>query len=129
MTRHDEERLEEALEETFPASDPIATTVETGIRVDVPVEANSRPRVHDNREASRFEVVLDGDVAFLEYERTPDSFVLVHTEVPESFRGRGVANELAKFALQAARASGVPVVVRCPFIRAYLRKHPHERPS
>jgi predicted GNAT family acetyltransferase len=129
MTFKEEEKLQEALEETFPASDPVANTVETGIRVDIQPEAPSQPVVRDNRDASRFEVAVDGEVAFLNYERRPDSFVLVHTEVPESFRGRGIASQLARVALQAARAEGVRVVVLCPFIRAYLRKHPDERPD
>jgi predicted GNAT family acetyltransferase len=127
VERDEDPKLEEALEESFPASDPIATTVETGIRVDVHPETPA-VTVRDNREGSRFEVVLDGQIAFLQYERRPDAFVLVHTEVPEYFRGRGIANELAKSGLEAARASGLPVIVRCPFIRDYLRKHPDQKP-
>ncbi|HJZ74128.1 MAG TPA: hypothetical protein VKE51_20450 [Vicinamibacterales bacterium] len=40
--------------------------------------------VTDNREASRFGLVLDGETAVLEHTRTPQSLVLVHTEVPPS---------------------------------------------
>jgi predicted GNAT family acetyltransferase len=79
--------------------------------------------VRDHREASRFEAVIDGQVAFLQYERRPDAFVFLHTEVPESQRGRGIATLLAKVGLQSARAEGLPIVVRCPFVRAYLQKH------
>jgi uncharacterized protein len=85
--------------------------------------------VRDHREASRFEAVVDGQVAFLEYERRPTAFVLVHTEVPESLRGHGIATQLAKAALQSARSEGLPVVVRCPFVRAYLQRHPESVPS
>jgi predicted GNAT family acetyltransferase len=49
--------------------------------------------------------------------------VLAHTEVPESLRGKGVGGALAKAGLAFARAQGLPVVVRCPFVRAYLQKH------
>lgn len=80
--------------------------------------------VRDHAEASRFEAIIGGQVAFLQYERRPDAFVFLHTEVPESLRGRGIASLLAKAALQSARAEGLPIVVRCPFVRAYLRKHP-----
>jgi len=44
--------------------------------------------------------------------------------VPQPFRGRGLATALAKAALEAARAEGLRVIAQCPFVRAYLRKHP-----
>src|SRR5438445_6379068 len=88
--------LDETLEETFPASDAPANTVETGIRVG-PVPRP--PAVTDNREASRFELVVDDQTAFLTYERTSKSLVLVHTEVPPPLRGRHLADALAKAAL------------------------------
>ncbi|HWW84423.1 MAG TPA: GNAT family N-acetyltransferase [Vicinamibacterales bacterium] len=115
--------LDEALEETFPASDPPANTVEAGIRVDVDSSHLSEIIVRDHREASRFEALINGEVAFLQYERRPDAFVFLHTEVPVSLRGRGIASQLAKVGLQSAHAEGLPIVVRCPFVRAYLQKH------
>ena len=113
--------LDETIEETFPASDAPANTVETGTRVG-PTALS--PAVTDNREASRFELVVDGQTAFLTYERTPTSLVLVHTEVPPSLRGRHLADVLAKAAIDAGHAERLPIVVICPFVKAYLRKHP-----
>jgi uncharacterized protein len=115
-------KLDETLEETFPASDAPANTVETGTRVgSVPVS----PSVTDNREASQFELVVDGQTAVLTYERTPTSLVLVHTEVPPSLRRRHLADALAKAAIDAAHAERLQIVVVCPFVKAYLRKHPY----
>jgi predicted GNAT family acetyltransferase len=48
----------------------------------------------------------------------------VHTEVPEELRGRRVGDTLVKAALEAGRAAGLRIVAVCPFVRAYLRKHP-----
>jgi uncharacterized protein len=115
-------KLDETIEETFPASDPPANTIETGIRIG-PVELPDRLEVHDNTEEQRFEIRLEGEVAFLRYEKRPDAFILVHTEVPPRLRRRGLANTLAKAGLAAARASGVTVIVKCPMLRAYMRKH------
>ena len=84
-------------------------------------EANA---VRDHREASRFELVKDGHVAFLTYERRPDAFVLVHTEVPPGLQGTGVGTRLVRGALELARAEHRRLIVRCPFVRAYLKKHP-----
>jgi predicted GNAT family acetyltransferase len=119
----DDDKLDEMLEETFPASDPPANTVETGIRLEPEPVRASELAVRDHHEVNRFEAVVDGQVAFLQYEKRPDAFVLLHTEVPESLRGKGIASQLAKVGLQSARESGLPIVVHCPFVRAYLRKH------
>lgn len=114
-------QLDETVEESFPASDPPANTVETGIRISGPSLAEA---VVDNRAAHRFELVVDGKMADLAYERTPTSLVLVHTQVPPSLRGRHLADALAKAGIESARAEGLQVVARCHFVRAYLRKHP-----
>jgi uncharacterized protein len=80
--------------------------------------------VSDNRAAHRFELAVDGQVAFLNYERTPDSLVFVHTEVPLALRGRHLGDVLVKAGLDAARREGLRIVAECPFVRSYLKKHP-----
>jgi predicted GNAT family acetyltransferase len=119
--RSDVEGLDETIEESFPASDAPANTVETGVRV-APIAV--APDVIDNRDANRFEVTIDGQTAVLTYERTPHSLRLVHTEVPPAIRGHHLADVLAKAAIDRARAEGLQVVAVCPFVKAYLLKHP-----
>ena len=80
----------------------------------------------DNRAANRFELEVDGHLAFLRYERRGGSLALVHTEVPEALRGRKIGDALARAGIEAARSEGLTLVVICPFVRAYLRKHPTE---
>ena len=118
MDRADD-RLDETLEETFPASDAPANTIETGIAFEPEPET-----VHDNRSANRFELKTGDDLAFLTYERRPGAIVFVHTEVPPRFRGRHFGESLVEGALAAARAEGLRIIVVCPFVRAYLEKHP-----
>jgi len=120
-------KLDEALEETFPASDPPANTVETGIRISIselPIVGSS---VIDNRTMNRFELPVNGETAFLVYDRTDDALTLVHTEVPTSLRGRHLGERLVEAALQSARAAGLRIIAVCPFARAYMRKHPAPR--
>jgi uncharacterized protein len=125
MTDDADGKLDDTIEATFPASDPPANTPETGVRVDLRDDAG-RATVRDNRAAHRFELDVNGQVAVLVYERRADELVLVHTEVPPSLRGRGLADRLVREALEAARAEGRRVVPVCPFVRAYLRRHKAE---
>jgi predicted GNAT family acetyltransferase len=82
------------------------------------------PSVIDNRDASRFELTVDGHTGVLVYKRTPSSLVLVHTEVSPAIRGRHFGDTLVKAAIDAAHAEGLRIVAVCPFVKAYLRKHP-----
>lgn len=116
-----ERNLDEAIEETFPASDAPANTVETGSRVGGERLAEA---VSDNPAANRFELTVDGATAVLQYERRPQSLVLIHTEVPAALRGRQIGHALAKAAVDSARADGVRVIAVCPFVKDYLVKHP-----
>ena len=82
------------------------------------------PAVADRPEQNRYELAVDGEVAFLTYRHREDHVVLSHTEVPELFRGRGYGSILAKHALDEARRTGRQVIVKCPFVTAWLKDHP-----
>ncbi len=80
--------------------------------------------VRDNRSQHRFELDVDGAVAFANYRLTPDSVIITHTETPPALRGRGIASELVNGVLAWIRAVGVKVVAGCGFVVEYLQKHP-----
>jgi predicted GNAT family acetyltransferase len=44
--------------------------------------------------------------------------------VPKELEGRGIGSRLARFALDQARASKLKVVALCPFVSAWIGKHP-----
>ncbi|MCW3834609.1 GNAT family N-acetyltransferase [Sphingomonas canadensis] len=79
---------------------------------------------HDNPARSRFELVEEGHLARAEYLVSRDVITFTHTIVPPELGGRGVASRLIAFALADARARGMKVVPQCPFVRAYIEKHP-----
>jgi uncharacterized protein len=70
---------------------------------------------------------VNGETAFLVYERTADALTLIHTEVPPALRGHHLGEALVEAALQAGRAAGLRIVAVCPFVRAYMRNHPPSR--
>lgn len=82
------------------------------------------PQVTDNTAEHRFEVHLDGDVAFAEYRLKPGQIILPHTVVPPAFEGKGVASALARHAFGEARARGLKVIPTCPFMAGWIKKHP-----
>lgn len=77
-----------------------------------------------NEQTHRFEVSLDGETAFAEYQLLSDALVMPHTVVPPAFEGKGVGSALAKTALGYAREHGLKVRPFCPFIAGYIKKHP-----
>ncbi|HEX3297149.1 MAG TPA: GNAT family N-acetyltransferase [Nocardioides sp.] len=82
--------------------------------------------VRDNPEQRRFEAYVDGRLAgFSAYDLTDDSITIMHTEVDDAFEGQGVGSELARQMLDLIRADGdLSVTVLCPFVNAWLRRHP-----
>ena len=81
--------------------------------------------VVDNQRLHRYEVLVGGTRAGMSlYHRTDDTITFTHTEVDDAFEGHGLGGKLAKFALDDARVQGLRVVARCPFIAAYIDRHP-----
>lgn len=80
--------------------------------------------ITDNAARHRYELAVDGTTAFVTYRRGAGKITFVHTEVPESLAGRGIGGRLARHVLDAARHDGLTVVPLCPFIAAYMERHP-----
>lgn len=85
---------------------------------------NEAHDVVNNREAHRFELEIEGELAVLNYAETATTVDLQHTEVPPTLGGHGVGSELALAALEYARQAGKRVIPTCPFVRAYVMRHP-----
>ncbi|MCX7313952.1 MAG: GNAT family N-acetyltransferase [Alphaproteobacteria bacterium] len=80
--------------------------------------------VIDNEAQHRFEMNTGGDIAVANYQLASGIITFTHTEVPPVLQGRGIASQLVRGALEAARAKRLKVVSRCSFVSDYLAKHP-----
>jgi predicted GNAT family acetyltransferase len=80
--------------------------------------------ITNNEKEQRFETMVDGELAYLEYRFYKGDIAMMHTFVPEKMEGRGIASSLAKFALEYAKANKLPVMVYCPFVASFLKRHP-----
>jgi predicted GNAT family acetyltransferase len=81
--------------------------------------------VADSPERERYEVTVDGELAgYLEYRDRGGRRILVHTQVDRAHAGRGLGGRLAKAALDDVTERGMGAVARCPFVRAWVGRHP-----
>ncbi|MFB6457910.1 GNAT family N-acetyltransferase [Chitinophaga sp. Hz27] len=77
-----------------------------------------------NEEKHRFETTVEGHIGFIQYVESPGVIAYVHTEVPPELEGRGIAAQLAKYVLDYAREHHLRVKPLCPYVHAYMKRHP-----
>jgi predicted GNAT family acetyltransferase len=77
-----------------------------------------------NDDRHRFEMTVDGHTGVLTYHEAAGHVTLIHTEVPPERRGRGIADALARAALDDARQRRLLVRPLCPFVQAFMKRHP-----
>lgn len=85
------------------------------------------PAVVDNPARNRFEMEVDGAIAFVDYRMVGDVLVVPHTEVPRALEGRGIGTKLVLGSLDLIRASGRKVRPRCGFYAQVISRHPEYR--
>jgi predicted GNAT family acetyltransferase len=82
-------------------------------------------RVADHPAEHRFEAhVGDRLAGFAAYRSEPGRVVFTHTEILPEFEGHGIGSRLAAAALDEVRARGLAVTPVCPFIKAFIGRHP-----
>jgi predicted GNAT family acetyltransferase len=84
---------------------------------------------HDPQRTRFFLPLSDGDAELIYELFSEDVLDLQHTEIPPSGRGHGVGDALVRAALAYAREQGFQVMATCPYVQAWLRSHPDERPG
>jgi uncharacterized protein len=78
----------------------------------------------NNKAENRYELAVDGHIAATCYEIADGVITFVHTRVPPELGGKGIGSTLIRGALDQVRAEGLKVVARCPFVKAFIDKHP-----
>lgn len=81
-------------------------------------------KVIDNKEKHRYEVDLGTDIAYMEYRFQNKTKVLMHTYVPEKYRGKGNAAKFIQQVLENHRNAKSQVMVNCAAVSRFLREHP-----
>ena len=83
--------------------------------------------VTDNAEQRRYEARQGSEVVgFSSYRLNSGRMTLIHTEVASALEGQGIGSQLVAGALDDIRRRGLTILPICPFVRAYLRRHPED---
>ncbi len=73
---------------------------------------------------NRFELNVDGHIAFIDYKQKDQLIKLIHTESPEALAGRGAATALIEKTLHYLEQNNHTLYPLCPLVFAYIKKHP-----
>ena len=82
------------------------------------------PEIHDNTEATRYELTVDGQTAVVIYNKVAGGLLITETIVPVPLEGRGIASRMAKHVLADLKQRDMVILPTCPFFAGYLKKHP-----
>ena len=75
----------------------------------------------------KFELHIEDQVAYIDYIINKQNVIyLTHTEVPSSLEGNGVGSALVSKTLDFIRESNLKMAPLCPFVAAYLKRHPEK---
>lgn len=82
----------------------------------------------DNEERHQYEFHIERYIPRIEYIKSKNGEIyLTHTEVPVELEGKGVGSLLVEKALMDIESKDLRLVPLCPFVAAYIHKHPDWR--
>lgn len=81
-------------------------------------------QVQHDEKARKYYAVVDGLESVCEYGEVGNGTLnFWHTYVPPELRGKGIAEELVRVALEDVLAKGLKVIPSCWFVRVYIDRH------
>ena len=83
--------------------------------------------ITDNRAKSRFELDVDGRVAYADYRRQGATLVIPYVFAPPELRGTGASGRLLEGVVEVARTEGLKILPLCGYAASWLRRHTEHR--
>lgn len=80
--------------------------------------------LHKNEDKKRFEIEVNKHFAFIEYRENQHQISLIHTEAEPELAGIGAAAAVVEKTLTYIQESGKKLLPFCPYVFAYIKKHP-----
>ena len=84
----------------------------------------TRNSIRHNMDLGRFELLMEGNMAVLDYRMDDSVIIFTHTGVPAELEGRGIGSQLVRAGLDFARVNMLRVVPACWFVAGYIERHP-----
>jgi len=78
----------------------------------------------DNKTQHALELWVEDQRSFIGYEIEDEKIYLMHTEVPESQTGKGIAATLVEKSFAYIESKKLKVVPACSYVQAFLKRHP-----
>jgi hypothetical protein len=83
--------------------------------------------IKDTGGKQRFELGEGNEIPYIEFIQNNQNVIfLTHTEVPRSLEGNGLGSLIVSKTLEYIRNAGYKMAPLCPFVAAYLKKHPED---
>lgn len=71
----------------------------------------------------RFELAVDGQIAYARYRRDGTTLIIPHVEAPPALRGTGATGRLMQGVMERARAEGLKVRPLCGYAASWIGRH------
>lgn len=77
----------------------------------------------NDKQGSRFLLDVDGSEVYVLYAEDKDTIDLYSTYTTPALRGKGLAANVVKFALEYAKENNLKVIPTCWYVKKFLEKH------
>ncbi|HEY6626776.1 MAG TPA: GNAT family N-acetyltransferase [Ignavibacteriaceae bacterium] len=81
------------------------------------------PEVIHEKENKRFVIYTEGNEVYVEYTMTEKEINLYHTYTYPALRGKGLAAQVVRAALEFAKENNLKVIPTCSYVQAFIAKN------
>ena len=80
-------------------------------------------KVIHEKENERFVVYVEGNEVYVEYTMAGNELNLYHTFTDPALRGKGLAAQVVRAALEFTKENNMKVIPTCSYVQAFLAKN------
>jgi uncharacterized protein len=80
-------------------------------------------KVIHERENERFVIYSEGNEVYVEYSMIGNDINLYHTYTHPALRGKGLAAQVVRAALEFAKENNLKVVPTCSYVQSFIAKN------
>jgi predicted GNAT family acetyltransferase len=81
------------------------------------------PEVIHEKENERFVIYMDGNEVYVEYSMEENMINLYHTFTHPELRGKGLAAQVVRAALEFIKDNNLKVIPTCSYVQSFIAKN------